>query len=144
MANSKMHIKALFLWFSIVSCILIIAGVIFSFFGFGIFPSSILPRHALLTWESSIYGSVLIGWGSTLFFLGRLAFRRNDVDLIKIMLLGIDIWLIIEALFSIYLGVFFNVGVDFAVLLLFNIPLFKSLQYLKQEFKKTNSKTIDK
>jgi len=68
-----------------------------------------------------------------LFFLGRLAFRRKDPELMKIMLLGIAVWLIIEALFSAYLGVLFNVGVDFAVLLLFSIPTLKIIHYLKQE-----------
>lgn len=124
------------IWIGILSCILILAGLIFSFFGFGIFPSSILPKNVLLSWESAIYGSVLIGWGTTLFFLGKLAFRRNDIELMRIMFLGIAVWLIIEALFSIYLGVFFNAGVDVVVLFLFSFPLLKSIRNLKGDVKK--------
>lgn len=127
-----MHMKASMVWFCVVSCILIFVGLIFSFFGFGFFPPRILPRSVLLSWESAIYGSVLIGWGTTLFFLGRLAFRRNDIELMKIMLLGIVVWLIIEAIFSAFLGVFFNVGVDFVVLALFAVPLIKSIRKLKK------------
>ena len=131
-----MSLKTLMVWFGIVSCILVFAGSIFSFFGFGFFPSSILPKEVLLSWEGSIYGAVLIGWGTTLFFLGKLAFRRNDIELMKIILLGITVWLIIEALFSAYLGVFFNVGVDFVVLVLFGFPLIKSIRKLKNTIKK--------
>jgi len=120
-------------WFSIVSCILVFVGIIFSIFGFSIFPAKILSRDVLLSWESVIYGSVLIGWGVTLFFLGRLAFRRNDIELMKIMLLGIAVWLIIEAIFSSILGVFFNVGVDFVVLGLLGFPLIKTIQESKKK-----------
>lgn len=123
------------IWFLTISCILISAGLIFSFFGFGFFPSSILPKNVLLSWESAIYGSVLIGWGTTLFLIGRLAFRRNDIELMKIMLLGIATWLILEAIFSAYLGVFFNVGVDLAVLTLFGVPLVKKIRESKTKIK---------
>jgi hypothetical protein len=112
---------------------MVFAGLIFSFFGFGFFPPSILPKNVLLSWVSAIYGAVMIGWGTTLFLLGRLAFRRNDIALMKVMLLGIAVWLIIEALFSAFLGVFFNVGVDFAVLVLFAFPLIKSIRNLKSQ-----------
>lgn len=126
-----MQMKTLVAWFSIVSCIMVFAGLIFSFFGFGFFPSNILPRNVLVSWVSAIYGAVMIGWGTTLLLLGRLAFRRNDIALMKIMLLGIAVWLIIEALFSAFLGVLFNVGVDGAVLVLFAFPLIKGIRNLK-------------
>ena len=120
------------MWFGVVSCILVAVGLIFSFLGFGFFPDFILPKKVLLSWESAIYGSVLIGWGTTLFFLGRMAFRKADTELLKIMLSGISIWLIVEALFSAYLGVFFNVGVDFIVLFLLGFPLLRGILRKKQ------------
>ena len=135
--NKDIDLKIFYIWFLIVSCILVIVGFIFSSFGFGFFPEKILPKSILLSWESSIYGSVLIGWGTTLFFLGRLAFKRKDPELMKIMLMGIGVWLIIEALYSAYLGVFFNVGVDAAVFTLFCIPLAKSIKYLNQNSKQS-------
>lgn len=126
-----MSIKMLSVWFSIVSCITVIVGLIFSSMGFSIFPESILPGNVLLVWESAIYGAVLIGWGTTLFFLGQLAFRRKDIMLMKIMLLGITVWLIIEAIFSVLLGVYFNAGVDFVVLALLGVPLVISIKKIK-------------
>ncbi len=47
----------------------------------------------------------MMGWGVTLFFVGRIAFRKNDPDLMGALLYGLVIWLIVEAAFSIYFGV---------------------------------------
>lgn len=87
----------------------------------------------MLDWESAIYGAVIIGWGTTLFLLGRLAFRRQDKELMKILLYGIILWLIVEAIFSFYLGVYFNVGVDIAVTILFAFPIIKAIKQLDKE-----------
>jgi len=120
-----MDIKLLMLWFSVVSAILVVVGVVFAFFGLDILPVS---KNVLLQWESAIYGAIMIGWGTTLFLAGRLAFRRNDAELMKILLFGLMVWLVVEAIFSFYLGVFFNVGVDLAVLALFSFPLMKAIR----------------
>jgi hypothetical protein len=113
------------LWLSVVSIILILAGIVFAFLGLRILP---VQGNALLQWESAIYGAIIMGWGTTLFFAGRLAFRRNDPELMKALLYGLTVWLVAEALFSAYFGVWFNVGVDAAVLALFSIPLIKSIR----------------
>ena len=107
-------------WFSIVSIILVLFGILYAVWGLGILP---VDRDVLLRWESALYGAIMMGWGTTLFFVGRLAFQRNDPALMKALLYGITVWLVVEALFSAYLGVWFNVGVDIGVLILFSIPL---------------------
>jgi hypothetical protein len=107
-------------WFSIVSIILVLFGILYAVWGLGILP---VDRAVLLRWESALYGAIMMGWGTTLFFVGRLAFQRNDPALMKTLLYGITVWLVVEALFSAYLGVWFNVGVDIGVLILFSIPL---------------------
>ena len=112
-------------WFSVVSIILVLAGVFFALFGLDVLP---VNKDVLLQWESAIYGAIMIGWGGTLLLAGRLAFRRNDTELMKILLVGLAAWLIVEALFSLYLGVFFNVGVDIGVLALFSFPLIKAIR----------------
>src|SRR3972149_8813424 len=97
---------------SAMSIILILWGIYFAFWGFGVFVDmGILPADNLLAWESGLYGAIMMGWGLTLFLLGRVAFQRDDKELLRIMLLGITLWLIVEALFSFTLGVWFNVGV---------------------------------
>ena len=129
-------------WFCTISCILILVGIAFSFFGFGTISGiservvgfSILPhdKDHLLAWESAIYGAIMIGWGITLFLIGRLAFRRKDSELMKIMLVGLFIWLLAEAVYSLYLGVFFNIGVDIEVFVLFSLPLIISIRSLER------------
>jgi cation transport ATPase len=128
-SNSRMNNKLLMTWFSVVSVILVLVGAFFAFFGLGVLP---VNKDVLLQWESAIYGAIMIGWGATLLYAGRLAFRRNDTELMKILLVGLAAWLIVEALFSLYLGVFFNVGVDIGVLALFSFPLIKAIRELGQ------------
>src|SRR5262245_54707123 len=112
-------------WFSTVSIILILFGILYAFVGLRILP---VQRDVLLQWESALYGAIMMGWVTTLFFAGRLALQRGDTDLMKAMLYGLTVWLVIEALFSAYLGVWFNVSVDIGVLALFGIPLIKGMQ----------------
>jgi hypothetical protein len=120
-----MSSKRLLIWFSTVSMILVLWGVLFAFFGLGVLP---VDRRMLLSWESAIYGAIMMGWGTTLFLVGRVALRRNDAELTKPLLVGIVVWLLVEALFSARLGVWFNVGVDVGVLLLFSVPLIASMR----------------
>jgi hypothetical protein len=131
-----MNNKNLSNWFSTVSIILILFGVLYCFAGLKIFVATgILPvdKDVLIDWESALYGAIMIGWGTTLLLMGKLAFRRNDKELLKILLYGIILWLFIEAAFSFYLGVYFNVGVDIAVAALFSFPIIKRIHQLNKE-----------
>jgi hypothetical protein len=118
------------IWFCTVSLILIFAGIVFAFWGLGILPVS---RDVLLHWQSAIYGAIMIGWGLALFLTGRIAFRRHDAELMRALLWGLALWLAVEAVFSAYLRVFFNVGVDIAVFALFAIPLIRSVRYIHSQ-----------
>lgn len=120
------------IWFSLVSVIAILWGIVFTVFGLGVLP---LRPDVLLRWESALYGAILVGWGVTLFLAGRIALRRNDVELIRVILIGVVVWLVIEAVFSARLGVWFNVGVDAAVLALFTLPLLSALHRARHEHK---------
>lgn len=112
--------KRVIAWFSAISTILVLWGFVFAFFGLEILP---VNRKALVGWESALYGAIMMGWGLTLVLVGRIALRRNDPELMRALLTGITIWLIVEGLFSAHFGVWFNVGVDCSVFLLFSIPL---------------------
>jgi len=121
--------KQLLIMFSTISVILVVIGISYSIFGLGILP---VDKAVLLLWESSIYGAIMIGWGTTLFLIGRIAFRRNDTELMKALLYGLIAWLVMEALFSSFLGVWFNVGVCVVVLALFSFPLLKCISILNK------------
>lgn len=116
------------IWFRIVTVVLILFGLFYIFFGLRIFSEAgpIIPHEVLLPWESALYGAIMVGWGVTLFFVGRLAFRRKDAELKRALLTGLAVWLAIEAAASAWLGVWFNVGVDVVVFVLFFIPLFRA------------------
>ena len=110
------------LWFRIVSVILILFGILYVFVGLKVLP---VQRNVLLDWESALYGAVMIGWGTTLLLIGRIAFQRDDRALKQALLIGLLMWLVVEAAASVWFGVWFNVGVDAGVLVLFAVPLLK-------------------
>ncbi len=51
--------KRMTAWFSVVSIILILFGILFAFWGLGILP---VHRDVLLQWESALYGAIMMGW----------------------------------------------------------------------------------
>ena len=112
-------------WFTVVAAILIIFGLLYATIGLQVL---LVDRKVLLNWESDLYGAIMIGWGITLLLVGRVAFKTKQKPLLSALLIGITSWLVLEALASAYLGVWFNVGVDFAVLCLFDIPLIIALR----------------
>jgi hypothetical protein len=112
-------------WFTVVSAILVLWGVVFTVFGLGILP---VARDVLLPWESALYGAIMLGWGTTLLFVGRVALDRRDAELLRPLLVGIAVWLVVEAGASIRFGVWFNVAVDVGVLALFGAPLLAGLR----------------
>jgi hypothetical protein len=117
-----------FVWFRIVTSILILFGLFFTVFGLRTFSEwvPIIPRKTLVPWESALYGAIMVGWGVTLYLVGRVAFRREDRELKRALIAGLATWLALEAGASAWLGVWFNVGVDVAVLILFAVPLFRA------------------
>lgn len=123
-----MNKQQLAVWFRVVTIILIGFGLLYFFFGLKIFSNNapLIPHDVLLDWESALYGAIMLGWGVTLFLLGRIAFRRDDKELKWVLFVGLAVWLAFEAAASAWLGVWFNVGVDFAVAALFAVPLLMS------------------
>ena len=82
------------IWFSTISIILVLWGIVFAFFGLDILP--IMNKDILLPWESALYGAIMMGWGVTLFMVGRIAFSRNDKELMKAMLYGIFLFALLK------------------------------------------------
>ena len=120
-----MNKQRLATWFRIVAIVLILFGLLYVFFGLRIFSDNIalIPHDVLLPWESALYGAIMLGWGVTLLFVGRIAFKREDRELKFVLFVGIAVWLGVEAAASAWFGVWFNVGVDMVVLALFAVPL---------------------
>ena len=124
-----MSSKLLMTWVSVVSALLVLAGAYFAFFGLGVLRVSEDVRPQFV---GAIYGALMIGWGATLLLVGRLAIRRNDAELLTILLVGLAAWLIVDSLFSLYYGAFSNVGVNVIMLALFSFPLLKAIRERRQ------------
>jgi hypothetical protein len=120
-----MSSRLLTTWFSVASALLVLAGVFFAFFGLGALRVS---KDVFPQFENAMYGALMIGWGTTLLLAGRLAFRRKDAELLTILLAGLTGWLIVDSLFSLYFGVFSNVGVNVAMFVVFGFPLVKAIR----------------
>ena len=96
--KENMNTKKMTIWFNIMSVILVLWGIVFAFFGLDVLP--VINKDILLPWESALYGAIMMGWGVTLFMVGRIAFSRNDKELLNALLYGIVLWLVVEGLFS--------------------------------------------
>ncbi len=117
-------------WISMAGIIGIIFGIFYAFFGLAGFPAykALIPKEVIIPWGNGLYGSTFIGFSVLLLFVGRHAFRKNDKELMKALLYGTYSWLIVEAMFSLYYGVYFNIGVDILLGIILGYPFFKGIQ----------------
>lgn len=125
-----MNQKVAVSWLTTVGIIGILFGIFYSLFGLEGFPaySALIPPDVFRGWSHGLYGSVFIGFSVLLFFIGRYAFIKKDRDLMKFLLYGISAWLIVEALVSLYYGVYFNVGVDILLIIVLGYPFIKGMR----------------
>jgi len=123
------------IWFTSAGIIGILFGIFYAFFGLVGFPAyhMLIPKEVIMSWSNGLYGSTFIGFSVLLLLVGRYAFQKNDKDLMKALLSGIYAWLIVEALFSLYYGVFFNVGVDIILMIFLGFPLIRGIQSSNKE-----------
>ncbi len=121
------------MWFTIAGIIGILFGVFYAFFGLVGFPAygELIPKEVIIPWSNGLYGSTFIGFSVLLLLVGRHAFQKNDKGLMKALLCGIYAWLIVEALFSLYYGVLFNIGVDVALAIFLGFPLLRGIKSKK-------------
>lgn len=127
--------KSSVVWISIAGVIGVLFGIFYAFFGLAGFPaySALIPKEVMTPWSNGLYGAAFIGFSVLLFFVGRHAFQKNDKVLMKALLYGVFAWLIVEAAFSLYYSVYFNVGVDILLSLVLGYPLIKGIQSEKKK-----------
>jgi hypothetical protein len=120
-----MKSQTLVTWISLVGVIGVLFGVFYAFFGLHGLPvyQKFVPETVYTAWSNGLYGSVFIGFSVLIFFVGRYAFLTKNKTLMKALLYGIASQLIVEALFSVYYGVYINIGVDIALMLFLGLPL---------------------
>lgn len=121
----SMNSKNLTTWISLVGIIGILFGIFYAFFGLNGLPAyqKLVPNTVYSLWSNGLYGAVFIGFSVLLLFVGRHAFLTKNKTIMKSLLYGIASWLIVEALFSFYYGVYFNIGVDITLAIILGLPL---------------------
>src|SRR3972149_3243135 len=126
--------RASIIWMSFVGVIGVLFGVFYSLFGLESLPvyDRFVPSAVYTAWSNGLYGSTFIGFSVLLFFVGRHAFQTNNKTLMKALLYGVMSWLIVEAFFSFYYGIYINVLVDIALTLFLGLPLVLGLRSKKQ------------
>lgn len=120
-----MNTRTSITWISLVGIVGIMFGIFYAFFGLNSLPvyQKFVPDTVYIPWSKGLYGSTFIGFSVLLFFVGRYAFQNNNKTLMKALLYGIASWLIVEALFSFFYGVYINVGVDVVLMIFLGLPL---------------------
>jgi len=122
------------IWISFVGIIGVFFGIFYSLFGLESLPvyNTFVPDTVYTAWSNGLYGSTFIGFSVLLFFVGRHAFQTNNKTLMKALLYGVMSWLIVEAFFSFYYGIYINVLVDIALTLFLGLPLVLGIRSKKQ------------
>ncbi len=130
-----MNQRTLTLWISIVGIIGILFGAFYAIYGLEGFPaySRLIANNVFNQWSNGLYGAVFIGFSVLLYSVGRYAFTKKDTHLMKILLYGVGSWLLVEALFSLYYGVYFNVGVDALLIAFLGYPLLRGIRTFKEK-----------
>jgi len=120
-----MKFQNLIIWISLAGIIGVFFGVFYAFFGLNGFPAyqKLVPAAVYTPWSNGLYGAVFIGFSVLLFFVGRHAFKNRDKVLMKALLYGLASWLLVEASFSFYYGVYFNIVVDVLLMIVLGAPL---------------------
>ena len=128
-----MKTKNLTLWISLAGIIGILFGLFYAFFGLNGLPiyQKIVPSTIYTPWSNGLYGAVFIGFSVLLFFVGRHAFQTRDKFLMKAILYGILSWMIVEAFFSFYYGIYLNVLVDILLVVVLGAPFIMGLRSKK-------------
>jgi hypothetical protein len=120
-------------WMSFAGIIGVLFGIFYALFGLESLPvyKWFVPEEVYIPWSNGLYGSTFIGFSVLLFFVGRQAFQTNNKILMKALLYGIMSWLIVEAFFSFYYGIYINVLVDVALTLFLGLPLVMGIRSKK-------------
>lgn len=128
-----MKSQNLITWISLAGIIGVLFGVFYALLGLNGLPvyQKLVPAAVYTPWSNGLYGAVFIGFSVLLFFVGRHAFRNKDKVLMKTLLYGLASWLIIEAFFSFYYGVYFNISVDILLMIVLGFPLVAGIRSKK-------------
>lgn len=120
-----MNNKFLISWLSVISAIGVFLGILFVLFDFNFFPT--VPSDIFFLWTDGSYGATFIGLNVILFLIGRYALLKNDAKLMTELSRGIFSWLIIESVFALYQGMYFDLAVHVLMFALIGFPMLRGI-----------------
>lgn len=125
-----MKAKSLIQWISLAGLIGMLFGLFYAFFGLNglLIYQKIVSATVYVPWSNGLYGAVFIGFSVLLFFVGRHAFQTSDKVLMRALLYGILSWMVVEASFSLYYGVYLNVVVDILLTFILGFPFIMGIR----------------
>lgn len=125
-----MSLKTSLLWVSIAGFLGVLFGMLYGVLGLRGLPvyRLLVPLDVYAPWANGLYGATFIGFSILLFFVGRRAIQLGDPSLLKALLYGINGWLLVEATFSLYYGVYFNIAVDIVLSVALSYPFVDRLR----------------
>jgi hypothetical protein len=125
-------------WLVAVSVIVVVFGLFMAFFNrtplFDLFNQGVNPAFwgsgappvevgLFQRWAYGVLGATMAGWGLTLLFLARQAFRRRERWAWNAILAGILLWFVVDESISLTSGVYFNAAFNLVFLVLVGLPL---------------------
>lgn len=130
-----LFIISLVIWFGLMLVLLphlSIQGFSLMIYGSGQqilgFPEAAIQYISL---AHAVFGSVMIGWGFTLFFFVNSSFRNSEPNAWKYLCISILAWFIPDTAFSVFYGFYPNAILNIALLTLFAIPLANTYNIFK-------------
>ena len=121
-------------WLLVVSILITVFGVLMvasSFLGdnsSGVGPEfvqkyKIITFFAFRQWLLAILGATIAGWGICLIFMAHYPFKRKELWAWNSLILGLSVWFVLDTIFLMYAGVYFNAIFNTVVFVLAILPL---------------------
>jgi hypothetical protein len=125
-------------WLSVVSIIIVVFGIALALLGTtplfewmntlinqAIWKTTVIPAEAqvLQQWMYAVLGATVAGWGTTMFFIARHPFARQERWAWNCLVTALIVWYPIDTLASLYFGVAFNALFNTGLLLMLALPL---------------------
>lgn len=86
---------------------------------------------AFFGWAFAVWGSTIIGWGLTIFFVARYAFAREEAWAWWALTSSVLVWYPIDTYASLAFGIPFNAALNTVFLLAVALPLAATWRYFR-------------
>lgn len=83
----------------------------------------IITFSAFRQWLLAMLGATIAGWGICLIFMAHYPYKRKELWSWNCLTLGLLVWFVLDTIFLMYTGVYFNAIFNTVVFVLAILPL---------------------